>query len=549
MDEMTLSEHEHVDSIERRLLRLERAYAFAADTASAERDLPTVLQAIVDSSRNLLGARYAALGVIGHDGRLEEFVHSGMDDETVEKIGALPRGKGILGLLIDVPVPLRLSDLGSHEMAVGFPSGHPPMGAFLGVPIQVGGEVFGNLYLTEPVNDDEFTSEDEVVATMMAGTAGGVIANAQLMAESELRRRWLAATNHLSYGLLTDTSSPPMELIAHQATIAADADIVTITVPEDDDTNVLLAASGPLASRVSGSRWPIGGTATEQVMQSGEPTLIDHYDATDAAENMAIGPLMVVPLAAGEHPLGVMSFARSVERRAFGPPELGMAAAFAHQAALAMELVNSRKSELRLAVLEDNERIAEDLHDHVIQELLATGMSLQGIVGRIEELAVAQRLTSVVESLDGVISRIRATIFDLQLRPAGPGSSGLRASLIAVIDDHVPQLGFRPQLEFSGVLDTSIDAGLSDDILAATREALSNCARHARASSATISAILVGQLFTLSVTDNGVGIGQPERSSGLANMQRRANRHQGMFSCISPEGGGTQFTWTARLSP
>ena len=263
MDEMALSEHEHVDSIERRLLRLERAYAFAADTASAERDLPTVLQAIVDSSRNLLGARYAALGVIGHDGRLEEFVHSGMDDEAVEKIGALPRGKGILGLLIDVPVPLRLSDLGSHEMAVGFPSGHPPMGAFLGVPIQVGGEVFGNLYLTEPVNDDEFTSEDEVVATMMAGTAGGVIANAQLMAESELRRRWLAATNHLSYGLLTDTSSPPMELIAHQATIAADADIVTITVPEDDDTNVLLAASGPLASRVSGSRWPIGGTATE----------------------------------------------------------------------------------------------------------------------------------------------------------------------------------------------------------------------------------------------------------------------------------------------
>ncbi|MGO8860058.1 MAG: GAF domain-containing protein [Acidimicrobiales bacterium] len=545
-DRLTESEPHGVDKIRRRLLRLEQVNSFAAATSSAQSSLATVLQAIADSARDLIGAGYAALGVIGHDGRLQQFVHSGMDDDAVERIGALPRGEGILGVLIRDPVPLRLGDLSAHPALVGFPTGHPPMSAFLGVPIQIGGDVFGNLYLTEPVDGGEFTSEDEALAVMMAVTASGAIANARRLAESELRRRWLAAASHLSYELLAGGTAPRLELITNEAALAADADLVTLTALVDGGTVELRAASGPLAASMRGTSWPAAGTLTDQVMRSGKPVLVDKGRSV-AGLGLDVGPVMVVPLAAGEHMRGAMSLTRAAHRPAFTATELDMVASFAYQATLALELLDARESQVRVAVLEDKERIAEDLHDHVIQELFATGMSLQSLAGMVDRPELSKRLSAEVESLDNVIKQIRTTIFQLQLQPDGPDANRLRADILAVTTEQTSQLGYSPHLHFSGALDWVTDAGIIDDILAVIREALSNCARHAQATAVTVSLVLADQWIELDVTDNGRGIGRPDRSSGLANMRQRAERHRGSFTTAVPEGGGTRLVWTAHL--
>ena len=223
-----------------RLRGLLRANALVAGDLS----LPVVLRQIVGAARDLLGARYAALGVIGRDGELEQFVHAGMDDALVAEIGDLPRGRGILGLLISEPVPIRLADLSAHPAAAGFPPGHPPMGSFLGVPVRIGEEVFGNLYLTERIAGGEFTADDEQLAIALAAAAGAAIANARRYAESEQRRRWLDASAQLTPLLLADSQGQPHALITGHAADAADADFAILAVPRDPDQVIVTGAAG-----------------------------------------------------------------------------------------------------------------------------------------------------------------------------------------------------------------------------------------------------------------------------------------------------------------
>jgi len=214
-----------------RLRGLLRANALVA----GELSLPVVLRQIVGAARDLLGARYAALGVLGRDGKLEEFVHAGLDDELVASIGALPRGEGILGLLISDPVPIRIADLAAHSVSMGFPPGHPPMTAFVGVPIRIGQEVFGNLYLTERSGGGEFTAEDEELAIALAAAAGAAIANARRFTESEQRRRWLTASSDLTPVLLSGDADKAHTLIAEHAAAAAEADFAVVAVPHGSE--------------------------------------------------------------------------------------------------------------------------------------------------------------------------------------------------------------------------------------------------------------------------------------------------------------------------
>ena len=196
LDQLLMQLRDRADDVlatQGRLRGLLRANALVA----GELSLPLVLRQIVESARDLLGARYAALGVLGRDGGLEQFVHVGMDDELVTRIGDLPEGRGVLGLLISEPVPIRLADLSAHPASAGFPPGHPPMTGFLGVPVRIGEEVFGNLYLTERSGGGEFSAEDEELAIALAAAAGAAIANARRFAESEQRRRWLDASGDL----------------------------------------------------------------------------------------------------------------------------------------------------------------------------------------------------------------------------------------------------------------------------------------------------------------------------------------------------------------
>ncbi|HEY5394649.1 MAG TPA: GAF domain-containing protein [Trebonia sp.] len=524
-----------------RLRGLLRANALVA----GELSLPVVLRQIVSAARDLLGARYAALGVIGRDGELEQFVHAGMDDALVAAIGELPRGRGILGLLISEPAPIRLASLSDHPAAAGFPPGHPPMGSFLGVPVRIGEEVFGNLYLTERTAGGEFTADDEELAIALAAAAGAAIANARRYAESEQRRRWLDASAQLTPLLLADNRERPHALIAGHAAEAADADFAVLAVPRDPDEVGVTGAAGALAAGLMGRTAPLAGSLAGQAILSGKPSLVtgDRLEAAAAALGAGIGPLMVVPLAAGDRVLGALLLGRAAGRPGFTETDLGMAASFAGHAAVAMELAQARADQVLLAQAEDHERIAGDLHDHVIQELFALGMKLQGQAAR-SDPATAARVNGYIDTLDEVIKKIRASIFGLQ-QPRQPTAS-LQSRVMEIIDDHAPQLGFTAGVSFALPADPGLDEALAHDILAVTREALSNCARHAGATAVTISLALQDGLITLEVTDNGCGLGTPARSSGLASMRRRAENNGGNLQITAPAGGGTRLTWTAR---
>ncbi|MGD0705435.1 MAG: GAF domain-containing sensor histidine kinase [Trebonia sp.] len=524
-----------------RLRGLLRANALVAGDLS----LPVVLRQIVGAARDLLGARYAALGVLGRDGELEQFVHAGMDDNLVAAIGDLPRGRGILGLLISEPAPIRLADLGAHPAAAGFPPGHPPMGSFVGVPVRIGEEIFGNLYLTERTAGGEFTADDEELAIALAAAAGAAIANARRYAESEQRRRWLDASAQLTPLLLADNRERPHTLITAHAAEAADADFAVLAVPGDPDRVIVTGAVGALTAGLLSRTAPVDGSLAGQVISSGKPSLItgDRLEGPAAALAARIGPLIAVPLAAGERVLGALMLGRRAARPGFTELDLGMAASFAGHAAVAMELAQARADQILLAQAEDHDRIAGDLHDQVIQALFALGMKLQGQAAR-SDPAAAERVNGYVDTVDEVIRDIRASIFGLRQPHQAP--AGLQARVLEIIDEHAPQLGFTADASFTLPDGSDPDENLAHDILAVTREALSNCARHAHASTVTITLTHQDGLITLEITDNGRGLGTPARSSGLASMRRRAENNGGTLQITAPACGGTRLTWTAR---
>ena len=523
-----------------RLRGLLRANALIASDLS----LPVVLRQIVGAARDLLGARYAALGVLGRNGELKQFVHAGMDDDLVAAIGHLPRGRGVLGLLISEPAPIRLARLSAHPAAAGFPAGHPPMGSFVGVPLRIGEEVFGNLYLTERTAGGDFTADDEELAIALAAAAGAAIANARRYAESEQRRRWLDASAQLTPLLLAESQGRAHALITRHAADAAEADFAVLAVPREPDQVIVTGAAGPLAAGLMNQAAPLAGSLAGQAISSGKPSLVtgDRLEAAAAALGTGIGPLIAVPLTAGERVLGALMLGRLAARPGFTESELGMAASFAVHAAVAMELAEARVDQILLAQAEDHDRIAGDLHDHVIQELFALGMKLQSQTSRADP--AAERVNCYVSTLDDVIRNIRTSIFGLQQPRQAPAA--LQVRVMEIIEEHAPQLGFTASVSFTLPPGPDPDESLAHDILAVTREALSNCARHAGATAVTVALARRDGLIILEVTDNGRGLGTPARSSGLASMRHRAERNDGTLQVTAPAAGGTHLTWTAR---
>jgi len=518
----------------------------ASVLVAGELSLPVVLRQVVGAARDLVGARYAALGVLGRDGELEQFVHAGMGEELAARIGELPRGRGILGLLISQPVPLRLADLSGHPASAGFPPGHPPMAGFLGVPVRIGEEVFGHLYLTERSRGGPFTVDDEQLAIVLAAAAGAAIANARRFAESERRRRWLDASAELMPLLLSGGAAQPHALITRLAAAAAGADFAALAVPRGAGRVIVAGVAGELASGMMNQVEALAGSLAGQVIRTGQPSLVTdaRREPVAAALGAGTGALIVVPLAAGEQVRGALMLGRLAARPGFTGTDLGMAASFAGHAAVAMELAWGRADQIALAQAEDHDRIAGDLHDHVIQELFALGMRVQGHAARCDP-AAAEQVNGYVETLDEVIKKIRTSIFGLHHPRAAP--AGLAARVIEIIDEHTAQLGFTAGVRFAGPLDPGPDEALAHDILAVIREALSNCARHAHATAVTIALVLQDGLITLDITDDGRGLGTPTRSSGLSSMRRRAERNGGTFQLTTPATGGTHLAWTARV--
>jgi len=379
-----------------------------------------------------------------------------------------------------------------------------------------------------------------------ARAAGALGVTIPRFGESGQRRRWLDASSELLPLLMTGEAGPPHALIAQQAAAAATADFAALAVPCGADRVIVTGVAGELTAGMLNRTAPLAGSLTGQAILTGQPSLVtgDRRAAAAAALGAATGPLIVVPLAAGEQVRGALLLGRLATSPGFTEADLDMAVGFAGHAAVAVELARARTDEITLAQVEDHDRIAGDLHDHVISELFALSMALQGHAARADP-AAADRINGYVDTLDEIIKKIRTSIFGLHQSRHAP--AGLPARLREIIEEHTPQLGFTAGLRFAGPLEEGPDEALAHDILAVTREALSNCARHAHATAVSISLTLQDGLITLRVTDNGRGLGAPARASGLASMRRRAARHGGTFMLTTPAGGGTRLTWTASV--
>ncbi len=519
----------------------------------SELSLAAVLRRIVEAAREVAQARYAALGVIGADGLLEEFVHSGLDAGTVAAIGDLPTGRGVLGALIEDPEPIRLHAISDHPRSAGFPPHHPPMTSFLGVPVQSRGAVFGNLYLTERVGGTDFTAEDEDLLLALAATASVAIENARLYEESRRRQEWLRASAEISRDLLQpDQDGQVLVRIADSVLRLADADVVTIVFPGPaaDQLRVRVARGRP-AEELRGFVYPAAGSLAGAAIRDGRAMLIDPDTPGDAYfvhlhSAFDVGPVMACPLVGNASVRGAVVVGRREGRRAFTSTDLGMAEAFAGYAAVALELADGRADQQRLVVLEDRDRIARDLHDHVIQRLFATGLGVQATASSSTDQRTRDRLAQTVDDLDETIRQIRATIFELQDRTGSAGTTA-RASLLDIAAETEAVLGFVPDVVFEGPVDTVLDPTLLIDVGAVVREGLTNAAKHAHATRAAARVSVSPTQVVVEVTNDGACEPSRTRRSGLANLESRARKRHGRLT-LTHDSGETRLRWTARLT-
>ncbi|MFE6281556.1 GAF domain-containing protein [Streptomyces sp. NPDC057877] len=534
-----------------------RSLLEAVLSVGRELDLEQALRRIVEAAAVLVDAEYAALGVIGPDGkRLSDFHTVGVSDEQIAKIGPYPEGHGILGELIRHPEPLRLAKLSDHPASYGFPAHHPPMNSFLGVPIRVREQVFGNLYLTEKRGGGQFDEEDESVLATLAVAAGVAIDNARLYEESRLRERWLQANAEITHGLMSGTArTEVLGLITGRAAEITGAALAVFAVPmEDTGTLNVELAVGTGAENHRGLVLPVRGTLMGEAFASAAP--VTSRDASNDERISAgpprrfegLGPAVAVPVGTGEGGVqGVVLLARESGRQPFAEKEIEPLQGFAAQAAIAMELAERREDAEEIAVLKDRDRIARDLHDLAIQRLFATGMTLQSAGRFIEHTEAAGRVVRAVDDLDETIKIIRSTIFGLRARDGAAGP-GLRARVVRVVGEAAPVLGFAPSLRMEGLVDTHVPRETADHVVAVLSEALTNAARHSRADRADVALETDGREVRLTVSDNGVGIPAEGRRSGLRNMAERAQQLGGDLELSSPPGGGTTLVWRAPVA-
>lgn len=408
---------ERVHDVQRSQSRLRGLLRANLEVAQGVR-LEDVLRHIVTAAKELVDARYAALGLVRH-GQLVRFLHDGMDDDTVARIGHLPEGKGVLGALVDEPRTVRLADIAEHPASIGFPAEHPPMRSFLGVPIRVRDQVFGNLYLAEKRGGEQFTRDDEELVCALAGAAAVAIQNATLFAESVRQRDWQAAMVNVATELLTGTDTDQaLRYLVRQACLASDADGGGFSTPTDDPMWLRMTVAEDLLAPWHGELIPLAQSLSGSAITERRTILIrdpaaDERTAAGAARDPRIGATMAAPVIGERGVCGVLMVSRRRDNGSFGAADIEMITAFAAQAALVLELAEVRRGNEMLQLLEDRQRIAGDLQHKVIRQLFAFGLSLHGIAGRLTNPEARRSLNAKVTELDEVIRDIRAAVFAL----------------------------------------------------------------------------------------------------------------------------------------
>jgi two-component system, NarL family, sensor histidine kinase DevS len=536
-----------------------RALLTASRSIVEELSLPAVLRRVVAAAQTVAGARYAALGVIGPDGLLEEFVHTDMTADEVARIGDLLRGQGILGALIETPVAIRRTDIAADPDSSGFPAGHPPMTSFLGVPVRSRGTVFGNLYLTDRVDGRPFSAEDEELVLALAATAGIAIENARLYDDGRRRQDWLAAAGDITRSLLTPSNDKTVVLqrIADAVVRLAGADVAAVVLPTDDDPDSLeiCVVAGRDTQSLRSLRYPRADTLDWMAMEQGAGVLLDavedqnlHVHLTRA---MSVGPVMALPLIGEWGPRGVIVVGRIEARPRFTETELDLAGGFAAQAALALELADARADQQRLTALEDRHRIARDLHDHVIQRLYASGLSLQSAVATRRDEQLEALLNRTITDLGDTIRQIRTTIF--ALTDSDPGRAGPRAAILDVVRRAGAGLPTSPRISFEGPVDTMVDDVMIGELTAVISEGLTNVVRHAEADVVEVAVRVAGGRVQVVIADDGVGraagVGERRRGQGLGNLEWRAHQAGGTSTLRAREGGGSVLEWEVPVPP
>jgi signal transduction histidine kinase len=507
-----------------------RALVRANRAVVSHLDLPVVLRTIIEAAVELVGARYGALGVIAEDGGLEQFIHVGMTDEVVATIGHLPEGHGLLGALIDDPRPIRLDSIADDPRSSGFPDGHPPMTAFLGVPIAVRDAVFGNLYLTDP-SAGGFTDDDEQLVKALAANAGFAIDNARLYAETVARQAWSASAAEMTASILgSDSAQAHEELTTRVASLVGARAAVLVGAGEHDGSFRVLGASVGVGTEDVA----IDNDRVRSAIEGSQPTRVDELSGVPAIDGEP-GPALIVPFDGKTGAPEVLIAVRAAADPAFSAFDLERTVAFSRQAAIAMELADARADRERIVLLEDRARIARDLHDHVIQQLFGTGLELQSIESEIGPGHLADRIGTTVRSLDDTIAQIRTAIFALSRRQGE--NSGLRYRLLDIVQEVGDALPRPATVSFSGPVDVVSDPELADDIAAFVREGLTNVVRHSGAETATVEVVASGDAITVELADDGTGIGEASRRSGLRNLSERAERRAGEFEVVTTSEG------------
>jgi signal transduction histidine kinase len=504
-------------------------------------ELDRVLGTIVEAAVSLSGARYGALGIIAPTGGLEQFIHVGMPEDVAEQIGHLPEGRGILGAVIDSGAAIRLDHLGSDERSSGFPAHHPPMDSFLGVPVVVRGEVYGNLYLTDKA-DEPFSAEDEELVAALAATAGIAIDNARLFAESRRRERWSAALAEISATLLSGEVDDPLAVVVETVASAVGAELACLVRPVGDDELLIELARGEGAELLEGTRVAAAGSLVMQALDSGAPVVVETLAASEGSPGaVTYGPTVAIPLIVEGRVLGALTISRPAGSERFTTADLEMAADFARQTSVAIAFARARLDREQLELVEERTRIARDLHDHVIQRLFGAGLALQSAAS-LADPVVAGRITEQIDAIDAAISEIRTAVFTLQTRPERPG---LRHRVLDVASEAGPTLGWSPRIAFVGAVDLFVGDDLADDVVAVVREGLANVARHAQAARGEVRVEIVSDRLIVIVEDDGDGLPpRLTRSSGTSNLAKRATARGGTFALSAAEPRGTRLEWS-----
>jgi signal transduction histidine kinase len=520
-------------------------------------DASAILDRVLEAAREITGAHYAALGVLDESrARLDRFLTSGVDDAVRRAVGDLPHGRGVLGVLISEPRPLRLADVGTHPRSFGFPEGHPAMRSFLGVPVLIRGEAWGNLYLGDKEGGAEFTETDEQAVVILAGWAAVAIENARLYERSERRReeleravRGLEATRDIAVAIGATTGPERvLELIAKRGRALIDARAVLILLREGPD--LVVAASAGYATDVNGHRLPIAQSISGEVLERGQPERIADVGSRLRIDRAELGvpdahTALLVPMLHRGAGLGVLAaFDRCEGGAQFSKADEQLLQTFAASAANAVSLARSVEADrLRSSVAAadaERARWARELHDDPLQIFGGLRVLLSGVLRRADPTRYEVAMREAVDGIEQGIAGLRAIIADL--RPAALDEIGLKPAIEALLErrgEGPLEIHRRLQLPDPTPGKPALDPELETTVYRLVQEALTNVVKHARASRVDVNVTADEQWITIELADNGVGFDVTARTQGfgVAGMRERVYLYGGSLEIESGEQG------------